>query len=62
MAAYRIRPFEGTAGEYEAVVVLQNLVEPKTNNEEHNPMHGLNLQLGFEPQPADLDMEKVLIR
>jgi GNAT superfamily N-acetyltransferase len=32
----------------------------ETNNEEHNPMYQLNLQLGFEPQPADLDMEKVL--
>ena len=32
MAAYRIRPFEGTAGEYEAVVVLQNLVEPNRPN------------------------------
>ena len=32
----------------------------ETNNEEHNPMYQLNLQLGFQPQPADLDMEKVL--
>ena len=23
-------------------------------------MYQLNLQLGFQPQPADLDMEKVL--
>ncbi len=30
----------------------------KTGNEEHNPMFKLNLQLGFEPQPAWLDFEK----
>jgi len=32
----------------------------ETNNEEHNPMYQLNLQLGFQPQPADLDMEQVV--
>jgi hypothetical protein len=32
----------------------------ETNNEEHNPMYQLNLQLGFQPQSADLDMEKVV--
>jgi GNAT superfamily N-acetyltransferase len=32
----------------------------ETNNEEHNPMYQLNLQLGFQPQPAELDMEKVI--
>jgi mycothiol synthase len=32
----------------------------QTNNEENNPMFHLNLRLGFEPQPADLDWEKKL--
>jgi GNAT superfamily N-acetyltransferase len=32
----------------------------ETNNEEHNPMYQLNLQLGFQPQPADLDMERII--
>jgi len=29
----------------------------ETDNEENNPMFQLNLQLGFEPQPAHLDFE-----
>jgi GNAT superfamily N-acetyltransferase len=32
----------------------------ETDNEENNPMYGLNLKLGFEPQPAWLEYEKVL--
>jgi 2-phospho-L-lactate guanylyltransferase (CobY/MobA/RfbA family) len=27
----------------------------ETDNEEHNPMYQLNLQLGYQPQPAMLD-------
>lgn len=30
----------------------------ETDNEENNPMYDLNMQLGFQPQPADLDYEK----
>lgn len=30
----------------------------QSNNEENNPMFQLNLQLGFQPQPADVDWEK----
>jgi GNAT superfamily N-acetyltransferase len=30
-----------------------------TNNEENNPMYLLNLALGFQPQPADVDWERV---
>ena len=30
-----------------------------TYNEENNPMYQLNLQLGFQPQPADVDWQKV---
>jgi GNAT superfamily N-acetyltransferase len=29
-----------------------------TYNEENNPMYRLNLNLGFQPQPADVDWEK----
>ncbi|MFT7586725.1 MAG: GNAT superfamily N-acetyltransferase [Cellvibrionaceae bacterium] len=29
----------------------------RTDNEENNPMYGLNLQLGFEPKPAMLNYE-----
>ena len=29
-----------------------------TNNEEHSPMFQLNLKLGFQPQPADVDWKK----
>jgi GNAT superfamily N-acetyltransferase len=32
----------------------------QTWNEENNPMFQLNLQLGFEAQPADVDWEKLL--
>ena len=32
----------------------------ETDNEENNPMFGLNMQLGFEAQPAWLDFRKVL--
>ena len=32
----------------------------QTDNSEHNPMYGLNLQLGFEPQSAWLDFRKEL--
>lgn len=32
----------------------------KTGNEENNPMLGINLVLGFVPQPAWLDFQKVL--
>jgi mycothiol synthase len=32
----------------------------QTDNEENNPMYWLNLQLGFEPQPAWLDLRKEL--
>ena len=32
----------------------------QTDNEENNPMYWLNLQLGFEPQPAWLDFRKEL--
>ncbi len=32
----------------------------ETDNEENNPMFGLNLHLGFEAQPAWLDFRKVL--
>jgi len=32
----------------------------KTDNEENNPMYELNLQLGFEPQPAWLAYEKAI--
>jgi GNAT superfamily N-acetyltransferase len=31
-----------------------------TSNEENNPMYQLNLRLGFQPQPADVDWEKML--
>lgn len=41
------------ARDYGATVV-------ETDNEENNPMFGLNLQLGFEAQPAWLDFRKVL--
>ena len=34
----------------------------QTDNEENNPMYGLNLRLGFEPQPAWLDFQKELDR
>ncbi len=30
-----------------------------TNNEENNPMYQINLALGFQPQPADVDWERV---
>ena len=30
----------------------------RANNEENNPMFQLNLLLGFQPQPADVDWEK----
>jgi hypothetical protein len=30
----------------------------ETDNEENNPMYQLNLQLGFAPQPAELDFHK----
>lgn len=33
----------------------------QTSNEENNPMYQLNLRLGFEAQPADVDWEKVLV-
>ena len=29
-----------------------------TNNEENNPMYLMNLALGFQPQPADVDWER----
>ena len=29
-----------------------------TWNEENNPMYQLNLRLGFQPQPADIDWQK----
>ncbi|MFH1689883.1 MAG: GNAT family N-acetyltransferase [Candidatus Eisenbacteria bacterium] len=32
----------------------------ETDNEENNPMFGLNMQLGFEAQPAWIDFRKVL--
>jgi mycothiol synthase len=32
----------------------------KTNNEENNPMYGLNLALGFKPAPASLAFKKML--
>ncbi len=32
----------------------------ETDNEENNPMYDLNMQLGFKPQPAWLEMHKVL--
>lgn len=41
------------ARDYGATVV-------ETDNEENNPMFGLNLALGFEPRPAWLDFRKVL--
>ncbi len=31
-----------------------------TGNEEHNPMYQINLQLGYEPQPAGLHYHKVI--
>jgi len=31
-----------------------------TSNEENNPMYRLNLKLGFEAQPADIDWKKTL--
>jgi GNAT superfamily N-acetyltransferase len=33
-----------------------------TNNASHNPMYQLNLQLGFQPQPAWIRVEKTLVR
>ena len=33
----------------------------QTYNEENNPMFALNVQLGFQPQPAVVDWEKVLV-
>ena len=41
------------AREYGATII-------ETDNEENNPMFGLNLQLGFEAQPAWLDFRNVL--
>jgi GNAT superfamily N-acetyltransferase len=41
------------ARDYDATII-------ETDNEENNPMFGLNLHLGFEPQPAWLDFRKVL--
>jgi GNAT superfamily N-acetyltransferase len=41
------------AREYGATII-------ETDNEENNPMFGLNLQLGFEARPAWLDFRKVL--
>ncbi len=35
--------------------------EIDTDNEENNPMFQLNLQLGFQPQPAFVDFEKQLL-
>ena len=32
----------------------------ETDNEENNPMFGLNMQLGFEAQPAWIDFRKIL--
>ena len=32
----------------------------ETDNEENNPMFQINLQLGFQPQPAWLEFEKTL--
>lgn len=32
-----------------------------TYNEENNPMYQINLQLGFQPQPADVEWEKILL-
>jgi GNAT superfamily N-acetyltransferase len=41
----------GFAQEYGAKVI-------ETDNEENNPMHDLNMKLGFKPQPAWLILEK----
>ncbi len=35
-------------------------VSIKTDNEEHNPMYAINLALGFIPQPAWLDFQKII--
>jgi len=35
-------------------------VSIKTDNEEHNPMYAINLDLGFVPQPAWLDFQKII--
>ena len=43
----------GFAKEYGAKLI-------ETDNEENNPMYLLNLKLGFEPQPAWLDLEKTI--
>lgn len=32
----------------------------ETGNEENNPIYQINLMLGFQPQPAWIDFEKVL--
>ncbi len=32
-----------------------------TDNEENNPMYQINVQLGYEPQPAHLEFEKTIV-
>lgn len=38
----------------------RGIVEVDTDNEENNPMYQLNLQLGFQPVPAMIEMRKKL--
>lgn len=37
------------------------VVDIDTDNEENNPMYQLNMQLGFEPLPAYLDFQNVIV-
>ena len=38
----------------------RGIVEVDTDNEDNNPMYQLNLQLGFEPVPAMVEMRRKL--
>ncbi len=38
----------------------QNFQAVETSNEEHNPMYRMNLDLGFQPEPAWLDFQKII--
>ena len=60
--AYRRRGL-ATAMKVTAIEFAKSLgvTEIETDNEEHNPMYGINMQLGYVPQPAYLDFVKEVV-